>query len=67
MARDGIFQIALFGAGRIGRVHAGNIARHPRSALAAVVDPLNGPAEAAYRSLETGRTVELSPTLEAIP
>lgn len=44
MARDGIFRIALFGAGRIGRVHAGNIARHPRSALAAVVDPLDGPA-----------------------
>jgi myo-inositol 2-dehydrogenase/D-chiro-inositol 1-dehydrogenase len=31
--------IALFGAGRIGRVHAGNIAGNPRARLACVVDP----------------------------
>jgi myo-inositol 2-dehydrogenase/D-chiro-inositol 1-dehydrogenase len=31
-------RIALFGAGRIGKVHAENIARHPRTELAAVVD-----------------------------
>ncbi len=30
--------IALFGAGRIGKVHAGNIVRHPETELAAVVD-----------------------------
>lgn len=30
--------VALIGAGRIGRVHAGNIAGHPGSALTAVVD-----------------------------
>ena len=49
MAPDGVFRIALFGAGRIGRIHAGNIARHPRSALAAVVDPLDGPARTLAR------------------
>lgn len=32
------YRIALFGAGRIGTVHAQNVAYHPRSHLAAVVD-----------------------------
>ncbi|MEM6388442.1 MAG: inositol 2-dehydrogenase [Pseudomonadota bacterium] len=36
-------QIALLGAGRIGKIHAGNIAAHPRSHLAAVVDA-HGPS-----------------------
>ena len=33
-----MIRFALFGAGRIGRIHAGNIARHPRARLAYVVD-----------------------------
>ena len=33
-------QIALFGAGRIGTVHAGNIAEHPQSRLKYVIDPV---------------------------
>ncbi|RUW36809.1 MULTISPECIES: inositol 2-dehydrogenase [unclassified Mesorhizobium] len=32
-------QLALFGAGRMGTIHAANIARHPGAALAAVIDP----------------------------
>lgn len=32
-------QLALFGAGRMGSIHAANIARHPRAVLAAIVDP----------------------------
>ena len=32
-------QIAIFGAGRIGSVHAANIAAHSRCSLAAIVDP----------------------------
>ena len=39
--------IAVLGAGRIGKVHAGNIARHPGARLAAVVDV----QESAARSL----------------
>ena len=38
--------IALFGAGRIGKVHAANIARQPQTRLAAVVD-VHAPAAAA--------------------
>ena len=38
--------IALFGAGRIGKVHAANIARHPQTRLAAVVDVYAPAAEA---------------------
>jgi myo-inositol 2-dehydrogenase/D-chiro-inositol 1-dehydrogenase len=39
-----MFNLAIVGAGRIGRIHARNAARHPRLALTHVVDPL---AEAA--------------------
>ncbi|MEM8980605.1 MAG: inositol 2-dehydrogenase [Pseudomonadota bacterium] len=38
-------RVALLGAGRIGRVHAPNIAAHPRSSLAAVVDPIQDAAQ----------------------
>jgi len=39
-------RVALFGAGRIGKVHAVNVAGHARSTLAAVVDPYQEGAEA---------------------
>lgn len=35
---DGLIRIALLGCGRIGRMHADNIAAHPRAALAGVFD-----------------------------
>ena len=38
--------VALFGAGRIGKVHAANIALHPQTRLAAVVDVYAPAAEA---------------------
>lgn len=34
-----MFNIALFGAGRIGQVHAVNIANHPETRLFSVIDP----------------------------
>ena len=34
-----MFNIALFGAGRIGNVHAVNINNHPRTTLYSIVDP----------------------------
>ena len=40
------FNIALFGAGRIGTVHARNIAEHAESRLKYVVDPASASAEA---------------------
>jgi myo-inositol 2-dehydrogenase/D-chiro-inositol 1-dehydrogenase len=39
------FKIALFGAGRIGKIHARNIADHPASQLKYVTDPMAGPAK----------------------
>lgn len=39
------FNVCLFGAGRIGRIHAANLAAHPRVRLAGVVD-LNADAAA---------------------
>lgn len=37
-------KIALIGAGRIGRIHAANVAAHPELQLAYVVDPIEAPA-----------------------
>ncbi|MGF1683175.1 inositol 2-dehydrogenase [Photobacterium minamisatsumaniensis] len=34
-----MFNIALFGAGRIGQVHAVNIASHPKTRLYSIIDP----------------------------
>ena len=34
-----MFQIAVLGAGRIGRIHAKNVAAHPNLRLKAIVDP----------------------------
>ena len=42
-------QVVLIGAGRIGRIHAGNAARHPRLELAGVVDPVDAAATALAR------------------
>ena len=39
-------QVVLIGAGRIGRIHAGNAARHPRLRLAGIVDPVADAAAA---------------------
>jgi myo-inositol 2-dehydrogenase / D-chiro-inositol 1-dehydrogenase len=40
-----MFNIALFGAGRIGNLHARNVAEHPSSTLRYVVDPMAAPAK----------------------
>jgi myo-inositol 2-dehydrogenase / D-chiro-inositol 1-dehydrogenase len=54
-------RIGLLGAGRIGRIHGGNIAAHPRAALAAVADAA---AAAAQRlATMTGATIS---SVEAI-
>ncbi|CAG9296328.1 inositol 2-dehydrogenase [Celerinatantimonas diazotrophica] len=41
-----MYNIALFGAGRIGQVHAVNIANHPQSSLYSVIDPYQKGAQA---------------------
>ena len=39
-------RVVQFGAGRIGKIHAGNIAAHPRSELVGIVDPVADAASA---------------------
>ncbi|WP_040310072.1 inositol 2-dehydrogenase [Asticcacaulis biprosthecium] len=56
-----MFEIAVVGAGRIGRIHAKNVAAHPRLRLKAVVDPVGD--NAATLAAETGAVVS---TFEAV-
>ena len=39
-----MLRFGLFGAGRIGRVHAASVAMHPRAELAVVYDPVEAAA-----------------------
>src|SRR5206468_9206000 len=54
-------RVGLLGAGRIGRIHGGNIAAHPRATLAAVADADAAAAEQLAKL--TGASVA---TVEAI-
>ncbi len=56
-----MFNIAVLGAGRIGRIHARNAAAHPQLNLAAIVDPMGDGA--AQVTAETGAAVT---TLDAV-
>lgn len=44
--RPGDLRVAIFGAGRIGKIHAGNLVRQPGAKLACVVDPDAAAAQA---------------------
>ena len=46
---DTVHRIALFGAGRIGSLHAANLYHHPNTELAAVIDPDSEAAERVAR------------------
>jgi predicted dehydrogenase len=57
-------RIAVLGCARIGRMHAANIAAHPRARLAGVYDVDDGRralllAETAYKSLAERRFVRV--------
>ena len=56
---EGRLRIGLIGHGRIGRVHAANIAAHPRAVLAAVHDAM--PASAAEAAIAYGCRVHATP------
>ena len=60
-----IFNIALFGAGRIGNVHARNIAEHDESRVKYIVDPAVAPAQALADRV--GATVVEAATVWADP
>ena len=52
-----MLRFGLFGAGRIGRVHAASVAMHPRAELAVVYDPVEAAARevaAQYGAVPTG-------------
>jgi myo-inositol 2-dehydrogenase/D-chiro-inositol 1-dehydrogenase len=52
-----MLEIAVLGAGRIGRIHTGNIAVHPDVRLAGIADTV---ADAVFEASSTGRTVRPS-------
>ena len=56
MSASGKHKVVLFGAGRIGRIHAANAARHPRIELAGIVDPVAASAESLARECNTAVT-----------
>jgi myo-inositol 2-dehydrogenase/D-chiro-inositol 1-dehydrogenase len=60
-----MISFAVFGAGRIGAIHAGNIARHPATRLQAVVDP--NPAAAAALAARHGARVSSAESVFADP
>ena len=53
-------RLALIGAGRIGRIHAGNIAAHPDAELVLVADPVPGAAEAVAGPLGARASTEIA-------
>lgn len=63
--------VALCGSGRIGRVHAANLAAHPGIKLAWIADPMTASAEevaAQYGARPTGSTADAfaDPSLDAV-
>lgn len=53
-----MYDIALIGAGRIGKIHAANIAADPRLRLARIIDPTSAAAELAGRYGAQVSTIE---------
>ena len=46
-------RVVQFGAGRIGKIHARNIASHPRSTLYGIVDPVEEAGKALAEQYDT--------------
>jgi myo-inositol 2-dehydrogenase / D-chiro-inositol 1-dehydrogenase len=59
-----MIRFTLIGAGRIGRIHAGNIARHPLARLAYVADPDTRAAESLAQQF-SARTIDLESAVTA--
>ena len=63
-------EVALFGAGRIGKIHAGNLARQPGVKLRYVVDVdargRGGARRAAWRAVGSVETVLADPAVGAV-
>ena len=66
-----MLRFGLFGAGRIGRVHAATLAAHPRIKLAVVHDPVEAAARevaAQYEAAPTGdaEAILADPSIDAV-
>jgi len=61
-----MIRIAVLGCGRIGAMHAANIAAHPRATLAAVFD-INRPAAAAVAAMTGARLLDSVAAILAAP
>src|SRR5665213_2786205 len=59
-----MLQIAVLGAGRIGRIHAGNIAAHPDARLAGIADSVPAAAASLAKALGT-RALTIDDALRA--
>src|ERR1700733_11655649 len=59
-----MLQIAVLGAGRIGRIHAGNIAAHPDARLAGIADSVPAAAASLAEALGT-RALTIDDALRA--
>jgi len=65
-----MFKVAQFGAGRIGAIHARNVAAHPDLALACIVDPATDAARALAAAtgakVATAEEVYSDPSIDAV-
>ena len=59
-----MLEIAVLGAGRIGRIHAGNIAAHPGARLAGIADTVPDAAARLAETLGT-RTLTIEDAMRA--
>jgi myo-inositol 2-dehydrogenase/D-chiro-inositol 1-dehydrogenase len=60
MTRQKPTRVAVIGAGRIGRIHARNVAEHPDAELALIADPVPGAADGLAESLGSQSSTELA-------
>jgi myo-inositol 2-dehydrogenase/D-chiro-inositol 1-dehydrogenase len=58
--------VAVLGAGRIGKIHAGNVALHPRLKLVAVADPVAEAAQALAQQLNCEASTDPVATVERV-
>ena len=59
-----MIRVAVLGAGRIGKIHAGNVAKNPNCKLVAVADPIGDAAEKLAHSLGAEAAKDSTATAE---
>ena len=59
-----MIRVAVLGAGRIGKIHAGNVAKNPKCKLVAIADPIGDAAEKLAHSLGAEAAKDSAATAE---